>query len=219
MDKIRLLLADDHAVLRAGLALLVNAQPDMTVVGEAATGLETIEKAQSLEPDVILMDITMPEPGGIEAAKEITSKNPDTKVLFLTMHEDEAFLREALRARASGYVPKRAADNDLLSAIRAIYQGDIYVHPTMTRPLLDNLFLEANRRDRPETDSYDRLSDREKEVLQLVAQGYTNKQIADKLFLSVKTIETYKARIMEKLGFHNRAELVRFALKKGLLTG
>jgi two-component system response regulator NreC len=219
MDKIRLLLADDHAVLRAGLALLVNAQPDMTVVGEAATGLETIEKAQSLEPDVILMDITMPEPGGIEAAKEITSKNPDTKVLFLTMHEDEAFLREALRARASGYVPKRAADNDLLSAIRAIYQGDIYVHPTMTRPLLDNLFLEANRRDRPETDSYDRLSDREKEVLQLVAQGYTNKQIADKLFLSVKTIETYKARIMEKLDFHNRAELVRFALKKGLLTG
>jgi two-component system response regulator NreC len=219
MDKIRLLLADDHTVLRAGLALLVNAQPDMTVVGEAATGLETIEKAQSLEPDVILMDITMPEPGGIEAAKEITSKNPDTKVLFLTMHEDEAFLREALRARASGYVPKRAADTDLLSAIRAIYQGDIYVHPTMTRPLLDNLFLEANRRDRPETDSYDRLSDREKEVLQLVAQGYTNKQIADKLFLSVKTIETYKARIMEKLGFHNRAELVRFALKKGLLTG
>lgn len=218
MARIRVLLVDDHALLRAGLAMLLNAQPDIAVAGEAATGLEAIEMAQSLDPDIILMDITMPQMGGIEAATRIKERTPASRIIFLTMHEDEAFLRETLKAGASGFIPKKAADSDLLSAIRAVFRGEVYIHPAMTRSLIDNLFLEAKGMEKPETDAYERLSDREKEVLQLVAQGYTNNQMADKLFLSVKTVETYKARLMEKLDFHSRVELVRFALRKGLLT-
>jgi two-component system, NarL family, response regulator NreC len=218
MDKIRVLLVDDHAMLRAGLALLLKAQPDIAVTGEAATGLEAIEMARSLDPDVILMDITMPGMGGIEAATKIRERTPASRILFLTMHEDEAFLRETLGVGAAGFIPKKAADTDLLTAIRAVFRDEIYIHPSVTRSLIDNLFPEAKGTERPETELYESLSSREKEVLQLVAQGYTNKQIAEKLFLSVKTVETYKARLMEKLDFHSRAELVRFAFGKGLLA-
>jgi two-component system response regulator NreC len=218
MDKIRIMLADDHVVLRTGLAMLLNAQPDMSVVGEATSGLEAIEMAQSLEPDVILMDMTMPGVGGIEATEKMCSRNLSVKIIFLTQHEDEVSFREAFRAGASGYVLKRVIDNDLLSAIRAVSQGGVYVHPTMTQYLVGKLVPEASHLERSEIDIYDQLSGMSKKILQLTAHGYTNKQIAEDLSLSLKTVESYKVRIMRKMGFRSRAELVRFAVKQGLLN-
>ncbi|MFQ6015781.1 MAG: response regulator [Anaerolineae bacterium] len=222
---IRVLLADDHAVLRAGLHLLLNAQPDMEVVGEAVNSQEAIEKAQQLQPDVVLLDITMPgtstgsvEPrSGLEAVREIRERAPEVKVLILTMHDDEGYLRQALKAGAWGYVPKKAADTELLSAIHAVQRGEIFIYPSLTKGLVEDL-LPKEVEDRTEgLDGYDLLSQREKEVLRLVALGHTNQQIADMLFISVKTVETYRARVMEKLDLHNRAELVRYAIQKGLL--
>ena len=216
MNKIKLLLADDHAVLRAGLKSLLNAQPDMLVVAEAADGLETVQKSRECSPEVVLMDITMPKLSGLEAIPEIKKQNPATKILVLTMHEDESYFHQSLHAGADGYVPKKAADTELLAAIRATYRGEHFIHSSMTRGIV------AEMRDREVTqhvDSQDKnmLSQREREVLQLLATGYTNQQIADRLYLSVKTVETYKARLKEKLGLQGRAELVRYAIKIGLL--
>ena len=216
MDKIRILLADDHAVLRAGLRALLNSEPDMEVVGEAADGEETLRKALELAPDVVLMDITMPLGGGLEATRRIRQKDSKVKILMLTVHDDDGYLYKALHSGAVGYVPKKAADSELLSAIRAAHRGEVFVHSSMTRPLVNDL-LDAGTVVKEQA-SGSRLSEREQEVLRLIAMGYTNQQIADKLFLSVKTVETYKARLMEKLGLRGRAELVRYAVSHGLLT-
>lgn len=218
MEKLRILLADDHAVLRAGLRLIINAQPDMEVVGDAADGREAIEEAARLRPDVAVIDLTMPRLGGLSALSVIKEKASETKVLVLTMHDDEGYLRQVLGAGGSGYVVKKAADMELLAAIRAVARGEVYVHSALTRPLVEGILDRRVAGETGATDGFEDLSEREKEVLRLLARGYTNQQIADTLFLSVKTIETYRARLMEKLNFRTRAELVHYALQKGLLT-
>ncbi len=215
MAKIRVLLADDHAVLRTGLKLLLSSQPDIEVVGEAADGGEAMAKARTLRPDVVLMDLTMPGIGGSEATGRIKDESPGIKVLVLTMHDDPSYLRQLLKAGASGYILKKSADADLLSAIRAAHRGEVFLDSSLAAGLVDEVIRPAGPR-RPR-DAYETLSDREREVLKWVARGHTNQEIADKLFLSVKTIETYRARVAEKLGLRGRAELVRFAMERGLL--
>ena len=216
MEKIRVLIADDHAVLRAGLRLLLAAQADMEVVGEASTGDEAVAQAKKLTPDIVLLDITMSGTDGLDAVRRIKEDNPGVKVLALTMHDDESYLRQVLEGGGSGYVLKRAADTELLSAIRAVHEGGTYLHPSHAKALLEGT-VEVQKEDR-EPNDYDLLSDREKQVFKLVALGYTNKQIANKLFISVKTVETYRARMHNKLGIRSRAALVRYALSKGLLA-
>ena len=210
----RILLADDHAVLRAGLRLLLENQPDFEVTGEAASGLEALELAEKLQPDLILLDLTMPGLNGLDALPVLRKSAPAARVLILTMHDDPQYLRQALKNGASGYVLKKAADTELLSAVRAVLRGEVYVHPSMTRVLLDDMLTDAPA---APADAWESLSEREQAVLKLVALGYTGAEIAGQLNLSVKTVETYRARGMEKLGLPNRAALVRFALKKGLI--
>ena len=209
MKKIRVLIVDDHGILRAGLRTFLNLQPDMEVVGEAAEGLEAVEKVKRLEPDVVLMDISLPGMEGLEVAKKLKKTHPDVKVLILTMHEDRRYLYSALKAGASGYVVKRAADTELIDAIRAAYRGDVFLHPSMAKIVAEDYVEQAGMEKG--------LSDREREVLRLIAEGRTYKEMAKLLAVSVKTIETYRERIKEKLGLHTRAELVRYALEKGLV--
>ncbi len=213
--KISVLIADDHAVLRAGLKMLLEAEDDMEVLAEAADGVEAIEQAAAHQPDVILLDITMPRLSGLSVIGKLKTRAPHTSVLILTMHDDESYLREAFAEGVAGYVLKQAADTELLSAIRAVYQGGTYLHRSHAHILLENA-ADPHHHDLDESEQFERLSQREREVLHYLALGFTNKQAADKLFLSVKTVETYKSRLMSKLGLHNRAELVRFALQSGV---
>lgn len=210
----RILLADDHAVLRAGLRLLLANQEGLTVVGEAATGAETLSMAERLQPDLVLLDLSMPALGGLNALPHLRKLAPTARILILTMHDDPQYLHQALKNGASGYVLKRAADVELLSAVRAVLRGEIYVHPSMTRGLLEDI-LPAPQSAAP--DLWETLSEREQEVLRQVALGYTSAEIAAQLKLSAKTVDTYRARGMEKLGLRNRAALVRFALQRGLI--
>jgi len=213
----RILLADDHAVLRSGLRLLLETQPDLQVVGEAATGTETLNLAETLQPDLILLDLSMPHLGGLDALPMVKQLVPSARILVLTMHDDAQYLRKAIQGGASGYILKKAADVELLSAIRAVLRGEMYVHPSMTKSLLEDLL--PNSGDTTEKDSWNLLSEREQEVLKLVALGYTSAEIAEQLNLSAKTVETYRARGMEKLGLRTRAALVRYALRSGLISG
>jgi two-component system response regulator NreC len=190
----------------------------MEVVGEVATGAQAVALARQLHPDIVLLDITMSGADGLEAVREIKEDDPDTKVLALTMHDDESYLRHVLEAGGAGYVLKKSADTELLSAIRAVHQGGTFLHPEHAKALLEPT-IGAEVLEKKGTDSYDLLSDREQQVLQLLALGHTNKQIAEKLFVSVKTVETYRARVQEKLGLRGRAALVRYALQRGLLAG
>ena len=217
MNKVRLLVADDHPVVRAGLRMLLGTQPDMEVVGEAVDGATAVERALELRPDVVVMDITMRGTNGLAATRVIVKRIPQTKVLVLTMHDSEEYLRQALEAGATGYVLKQAADTELAVAIRAVQRGEIYLYPAFTRVLLGDLTPNGDPARQASRNSYELLSPREKEVLQLVALGHTNRKIAEQLFLSVKTIETYRARVMEKLNLRTRAALARYALLKGLL--
>jgi two-component system, NarL family, response regulator NreC len=217
MTKTRILLADDHAVLRAGLRLLLTSQPSFEVVGEAATGLETLSQAESLQPDLILLDLSMPALGGLEALPLLRKLSPSARILILTMHDDPHYFRQALQNGAAGYVLKKAADTELLSAVHAVLKGEVYVHPSLTRILLDDILEDASPNQPPNL--WDSLSEREQNVLRQVALGYTSSEIAEQLNLSVKTVETYRSRGMEKLGFRSRAALVRFALSQGLISG
>jgi two-component system response regulator NreC len=209
--RIRILLADDHTVLRAGLRALLATEADLEVVGEASEGGEAIRLTATLRPDVVVMDIGMPGIGGIDATARIKRDLPAVKVLILSMHDDRGYLRQVLRAGASGYVLKRAADTDLLAAIRAAARGDVFLDPALAKSLVEEVIAPAPAQGEPA------LSDREREVLRLIAHGHTNQQVADRLCISVKSVETYKARLMEKLGLKGRAELVRYALQHGLL--
>lgn len=211
-EKIRILIAEDHAVVRAGFRALLESQPDMVVVGEAANGWEAFEKARALVPDLVLMDISMPGMNGIEATERIKEALPQVKVLVLTIHADEFYLRHLLKAGASGYLVKQSPASELCHAIRTIHAGGVYVDPSLAHVLVDTFIRNGGT-------AGEELSAREREVLRLVALGYGNKEIACHLHLSVKTVEAYKARIMEKLGLRSRAELVRYALMKGLLEG
>ncbi len=214
MKKIRILLADDHAVLRTGLRLLINTQEDMLCVGEAANCEEIRRQVEVLRPDVLVLDISLPRESGLDVIEDIQRRSPETKVLVLTMHAEEAYLEKALSAGAAGYILKQAADQELLNAIRATMRGEVYIHPAMTKKLLGRMLNEPGAEAK---EGEHALSEREAEVIKEVAKGYTNQEIADKLALSVKTVETYRARAMRKLGLSSRAALVRYALKMGWL--
>lgn len=217
---IRIAIADDHAVLRSGLRLLLGAQPDMRVVAEAGTGWEILEVARQHRPDVVLLDLAMPGPGSLRVIEELAKLAPGVKVLVLTMYDDANYLRQAFRCGARGYVVKRAADTELIAAIRAVCRGDVYVDPSLARSLVEELVGGGAGQENPassEENQADPLSEREREVLQLLALGHTNQEIAERLCLSVKTVETYRARIHEKLGVRGRASLVRYAIERGLI--
>lgn len=216
MAQVRILLVDDHAILRAGLRLLIDNQSDFTVIGEAESGQQAIMQTKQLQPDVILLDINMPDLDGINTLPSLKKLAPASKVLVLTMHDDASYLRKALDAGASGYVLKRAVDTELILAIRAVMRGDKYIHSAMTQKLL-NQFDETYLEESSENNPWHNLSDREYETLKLVAYGHTNAEIAEKLFVSVKTVETYRARGMEKLNLETRAQLVKSALKNNIL--
>lgn len=213
--KPRVLLADDHAVLRSGLRLLLTSQNEFDVVGEASSGTETLSLAEQLQPDLILLDLSMPALGGLDALPTLRKLVPSARILILTMHDDPQYLRQALKHGASGYVLKKAADSELLSAMRAVLRGEVYVHPSMTRVLLEDLLPKAQMT--ISDNAWGSLSEREQEVLKMVALGHTSAEIAEQLNLSAKTVETYRARGMEKLGLRTRAALVKFALQEGLI--
>ncbi|MGH2457702.1 MAG: response regulator [Chloroflexota bacterium] len=215
MGKIRVLLADDHAVLRAGLRALLAGEPDMEVVGEAKDGEDAVAQARERRPDVVVMDIAMPRLNGLEAIQRLRALGLPCKVLVLTMHSEEQYLLQVLRAGGAGYVLKASADTELMEAIRTVYRGEPFLYPSATALLLKDY---RGRVGGDERDHFDDLSDREREVLSLTAAGYTNQEIADKLIISAKTVDTYRSRIMEKLNLHHRSELVTFALRHGLLT-
>lgn len=219
-DPIRILLVDDHAMLRAGLRALLDAEEGLEVIGEAGTGEEAVELAESLHPDVIVMDLSMPGIGGLEATRRIAGEaanaagaEPASRVLVLTMHAEEEHLLPVLEAGGSGYVNKRSADEELIEAIRTVARGDVFLYPEAAKLLLQGF------RGKPvgEEDPLTRLSERELEVLGYTAEGFSAAEIGRKLSISPKTVDTYRSRIMEKLGLHHRSELVRFALRQGLL--
>lgn len=209
-DAMRILIADDHAILRSGLRLLIENQPQMEVVGEAGTGVEALAQARQLRPDLILLDLNMPEMDGLAAIPKLRKEAPASKILILTMHDDASHLRQALDAGASGYVLKKAVDQELIMAIRAVRRGETYIHSAMTEKLLESLTMSQEPED---VDPWRLLSEREFAVMRLVALGYTNAEIAEEIHLSVKTVESYRLRGMEKLNLETRAQLVQSALK------
>ncbi len=214
---IRVMIVDDHAILRAGLKMLVNAQADMEVVSQASDGENAVETARKSGPDVALLDLTMPRVGGMKALESMTRDCPKTRVLVLTMHDDPAYLRSALAAGACGYLLKRAVDAELIAAIRAVHRGGIYVDPRLAGILVQDVLEKGNSKAdarRP----VDILSRRELQVLGLVARGYTSAEIAKQIFVGVKTIETYRSRLAEKLGLRTRRDVIRYAVQMGLLT-
>lgn len=215
-SKIRVLVADDHAILRAGLRMLIDAQPDMTVIGEAHDGNQAVEIAQQDKPDVVLLDITMPVSGGLHAIAEIVRRNPLTRVLLLTMHAEPAYLRTALAAGAAGYVLKKSVDADLLSAIRTVQRGLRYIDPELASGLLQKV-VDSDRNKEGGGESKI-LSERERQVLKLVAEGFSSREIANRIYVSTKTVETYRGRFAEKLGLKTRADIVQYALDVGLLS-
>ncbi len=213
---IRILLADDHAVVRSGLRLIIDAQPDMSVTGEAKDGLEAVQKLQELEPDVVVMDITMPRLGGLEAIRRMKRDRRDVRILVLTMHDSEQFFFQAIEAGASGYVTKAAPEQELLAAIRSVHEGNCYLNASVTKLLVDD-YLERVKRGEG-TAPYDPLTDREREVLHLVAAGHSNREIAQMLSISEHTVHNHRANLMEKLGVHNRLELLKYAMRMGIVT-
>ena len=212
-ETIRILLTDDHLVLRAGLKALLETERDFRVVGEASTGEEAIEKAKQLNPDVVVMDLSMPGMGGLEATKVLTSETK-ARVLVLTMHSEQEYLLPVLEVGGSGYVRKTSADEDLINAIRTVARDEVFLYPSAAKLLLHGFRVKAED-DQP--DPLAKLTEREREVLGMTAEGFSSSEIGEKLFISPKTVDTYRSRIMEKLGLHHRSELVRFALNTGLL--
>ncbi|MEE8373312.1 MAG: response regulator transcription factor [Dehalococcoidia bacterium] len=216
MTKIRVLIADDHVIVREGLRLLLEAEPDIEVVGEAMDGQEAVDRTMELKPDIVLMDITMPGMSGIEATRLIKNRIPDVKVLALTMHESDEYFFEVLNAGASGYVIKGGSSSELISALRAVWRGDVFLYPSMAKKLLgDYLQLAKAGQDK---EQYDGLTEREREILTSVAEGLTNQEIAELLVLSASTVQTHRANIMAKLGLHSRTDLVKYAIRRGFIT-
>ena len=210
---IRILIADDHGVLRAGLRAMLNAEPNHKVIAEAADGPTALRLAAELSPDVLLLDVSMPGMTGIEVTRQLKKTRPETRVLILTLHEDEGLLQQAIQAGASGYIVKRAVETELMCAIQAVHRGDIYIHPTMTRAL----FKDVSPLLVPEKEQTEPLSPREAQVLRHVAEGRTNRQIAEMLHVSVRTVESHRANVMDKLSLSGPAQLVRYALEHGLI--
>lgn len=216
MTRIRLVLVDDHDVVRTGLRMLLEHQPDMEIVGEASTGAEALEMATQAEPDVVVMDITLPDISGIEATRRIKQSLPGVAIVALTIHEDEQYFFEMLQAGASGYVPKRAAPEDLINAIRAAYNEEIYLYPTLAKALVSDFLGRSHTA--PEDSALEELTPREKEVLELLAGGLTNDEIADQLVISPHTVARHRENLMRKLGLHSKSELVKYAIRKGIIS-
>ncbi len=213
MDKIRVLVVDDHAIMRDGIRALLDIYDDVEIVGEAAEGKEAIEKTRELLPDVIVMDIAMPGMDGLEATRRITKKHPKVKVLVLTQYDNKEYILSTIKAGATGYIPKRAVGSELILAIRAVHKGDSFLYPSAAAALIEDYLRQAEGEE-----PYDRLTAREREILKLIAEGYTSRKIAEMLFISLKTVLGHRARIMEKLDLHNRTELIKYAMRKGLVS-
>jgi two-component system response regulator NreC len=209
----KVLIADDHAIVRAGLRALIGAEAGLELVGEAAGGYEAIALVEKARPDVLVLDLSMPDLDGISVTRDIKPRFPELRILVLTLHEDEALLKEAIKAGAAGYILKRAAEAELISAIRVILRGDLYVDPSMIRSLLG----ETRPTPAHQFTSAESLTSREKEILKLIVEGYTNRQIGEHLNISVRTVEGHRANISDKLGLHSRVELVRYAREHGLI--
>ncbi|MFQ5826797.1 MAG: response regulator [Dehalococcoidia bacterium] len=216
MATIRVLLADDHAILREGVRILLESQPGIQVVGDASNGLEVLDKLPSLCPDVVVMDITMPHMNGLEATRRIKDLYPDIQILVLTMHESQDFFFQLLSAGASGYVLKEDTYMELVGALRTIVQGGVYVSPLIVKKLAGDYLQRVKVGD--EERSYAQLTKREREVLRLLAEGKTNREIADQLCMGVNTVQTHRLHIMEKLNLHNKADLIKYAIRKGLIS-
>jgi DNA-binding NarL/FixJ family response regulator len=210
MEPIRILVADDHAVLREGICALLARHADLQVVGEASNGVEALEQVRALQPDVVLMDISMPVMDGLEATRQIKAQHPEVRVLILTQHENKEYVMPLLQAGASGYILKKAGGAELVNAIRAVFTEGAYLHPSIARAVMN----QASHRAETLPPA---LTERERQVLTLIAEGLTGREIAEKLCLSEKTVNTHRANIMEKLGVHNRAELVKYAIREGLI--
>ncbi len=213
MTRIRVVLADDHAIVREGVRLLLDAQPDMEVVGEAADGEQALALARELKPDIVLMDIGMPGMNGLEATRALKAAQPQTSILVLTMHEGEDYFFRILAAGASGYLLKGAGSAELLSALRAVYQGGVYLYPTMAKKLMSDYL----KNQEGGAAANDPLTPRERQVLKLIAEGKSNREIAEELVLSSNTVQTHRLHIMEKLNLHKRSELIKYALRRGLI--
>jgi two-component system response regulator NreC len=204
---IRVIIADDHAIVRAGLRTLITSEKDLELIGEATGGLEAIEKVHLLSPDVMVLDISMPDKDGIEVIRTLKAEGKTCSILVLTVHEDDALLREAIRIGAAGYILKHAAESELISAIRSVFRGELYIHPKMIRTLLQpEVSAPVKKQSMPE-----KLTSREDEVLKLIVQGYTNKQVADELGISIRTVEGHRANLTDKLGIRSRVDLLRYA--------
>jgi two-component system response regulator NreC len=216
MDEVKLLLVDDHEVVRTGLRMLLENQPHIKIIGEANTGLQALEMADSLNPDVVIMDITLPDISGIEATRQLRQSHPDLPVVALTIHEDEQYFFEMLQAGASGYVPKRAAPEDLLNAIQAVHAGEVYIYPTLAKLLVADFISRAGEGVNKAT--VNGLTPREQEVLAVLAEGLSNDEIADKLAISRHTVARHRENVMRKLNLHSRSELVKYAIRKGLIN-
>jgi len=214
MTSIRVLVVDDHAMFREGVRSLLAGYDDVEVVGEAENGRDAIDEVARLKPDVVLMDIAMPVMGGIESARRVHKENPQTKILTLTQYEDSEYILTMLRAGVKGYVPKIATATELVSAIRAVHAGNCYLYPSATAALVEEYLLQSGA-DKTE---YERLTEREREILQLVAEGRSNREIAEMLFISVKTVLRHRSDIMNKLRLHNRTDLIKYAISKGLIA-
>ncbi len=215
-SKMRVLIADDHAIVRDGLKAILETQSDIEVAGEAADGHEAVDQARQLKPDIIIMDLTMPGMGGLEATRRIKEESPDIKIMALTMHESDEHFFQVINAGASGYFIKGGSSAELVAALRTVWQGDVFLYPSMAKKLLGD-YLKRVRTGK-DKESYEGLTDREREILRLVAEGRSNQEIAEMLILSASTVQTHRAHIMAKLGLHSRTELVKFAIRRGIVS-
>jgi len=216
MSDIRLLLVDDHDVVRTGIKILLENQPDLVIVGEASTGMQALSLAKTTNPDVVVMDLTLPDISGIEATRRLKESCPQVAVVALTIHEDEQYFFEMLQAGASGYVPKRAAPEDLISAIRTAFSGEIYIYPSLAKALVADYLGRGSQE--VDTQSKDGLTSREQEVLALLAEGLSNEEIGERLSISKHTVARHRENLMRKLELHSRSELVKYAIRKGLIS-
>jgi len=212
MQKIKAMIVDDHAILRDGIRALLGLHDDVEIIGEASEGKEAVVKVLELEPDVVVMDIAIPGMDGLEATRRIKKKSSKVQILVLTQHDNKEYILSSIKAGAAGYVPKRAMGSELVSAIRAVHRGESFLYPSAAAALIDDYRKQA------EVEPYDRLTSREREILTLIVDGHSSRQIAEMLFLSLKTVQGHRTKIMEKLDIHNRAELIKYAVRKGLVS-